>query len=91
DTGNERTKQILMRIENIVLNIVKSLYNNNKLIINLTKMSNWSTCVYNNKKHLMTKTLQFQTKRSRINYTIIIYLLSKIYKNLMTKNSCTTR
>ncbi|XP_026820261.1 meiotic recombination protein SPO11 [Rhopalosiphum maidis] len=80
-----------MRIENIILNIVKNLYNNNKLVINLTKLSNWSTCVYDNKKHLMTKTLQFQTKRSRINNTIIIYLLSKIYKNLMTKNSCTTR
>ncbi|CAI6352400.1 unnamed protein product [Macrosiphum euphorbiae] len=91
DIGNGRTKLILMRIENIILNFVNSLCNNNKLVINLTKLSNWSSCVYDDKNHMITKTLQFQTKRSRINFTIIIYLLSKIYKNLMTKKSCTTR
>ncbi|XP_025203511.1 meiotic recombination protein SPO11 [Melanaphis sacchari] len=80
-----------MRIENIILNIVNNLYNNNKLVINLIKPSNCSSCVYNSEKHIMIKTLQFHSKRSRINYTIIIYLLSKIYKNLMTKKSCTTR
>jgi len=37
----ERTKLILIRIENTILNIVKSLYNANKLMINLTKLSNW--------------------------------------------------
>ncbi|XP_015363355.1 PREDICTED: meiotic recombination protein SPO11 [Diuraphis noxia] len=89
--GNERTKEILIRIENIILNFVNSVCNNDKLMINLTKVSNWSSCIYGDENHLITKTLQFQSQRSRINYTIVIYLLSKIYKNLMTKTSCTTR
>lgn len=36
---NEQTKLIL-QIENTILTIVKSLYNNNKPIINLPKLSN---------------------------------------------------
>lgn len=37
----ERTKLILMRIENIILNIGENVYNNNELKMNLTKLSNW--------------------------------------------------
>lgn len=48
---------------------------------------NW-TC---NKISSLTKTLQFKTKRSRTNFTIIVYILSKIYNNLMSGKSCTTR
>lgn len=37
----ERTKIILLRIENIILNIVNNLYGDNKLTINLIKLTNW--------------------------------------------------
>lgn len=40
-TEKERAEIILIRIENIILNIVNNLYENNKLIINLTKLTFW--------------------------------------------------
>lgn len=37
--GKKKTKLTLIRIENAILNIVNSLYNENKLVIDLTKLS----------------------------------------------------
>lgn len=50
-----------------------------------------SNRVYDDNRQLITKTLLFTTKRSRTKLTIIIYILSKIYKNLISKKSCTAR
>lgn len=50
-----------------------------------------SNCVNDPNKQLITKTLLFTTKRSRTKFTIIIHILSKIYKLLISKKSCTTR
>lgn len=41
DIKKERTKLILIRIENTIINIVKSVYNNNELKINMIKLPNW--------------------------------------------------
>lgn len=40
-TREERTRLILTRIENVVLSIVDSLYNKNKLTINKINLPKW--------------------------------------------------
>lgn len=44
-----------------------------------------------NKQQLITKTLKFKSKRSRTYFAVIIRILSTIYKNLISKKSCTVR
>ncbi|XP_050439053.1 meiotic recombination protein SPO11 [Adelges cooleyi] len=44
-----------------------------------------------NKSFMSTKKCMFNLKRSRRKFTIMIYILSKIYQNITTHNACTTR
>ncbi|XP_050530565.1 meiotic recombination protein SPO11 [Daktulosphaira vitifoliae] len=82
---------LLKKIENVILEMITHLKSKKIFMIQFTKCSNWSKNSFKNKNNVNVNKLHFQSKQSRRNFTIIIYVLSKIYQNISNHNVITTR
>jgi meiotic recombination protein SPO11 len=84
-------------IENIIQALIESLAQAKPVTIKYRKVRNWNECTVENEilspnfTEIKTRLLNFRSKSTQRNFTIVSHLLSEIYKMLARNTFCTKR
>ncbi|XP_026469329.1 meiotic recombination protein SPO11-like [Ctenocephalides felis] len=89
--------ELIRRIEDVTLKIIEDLSNDKSPVLKL-RVTNWNNCNYENDIVNMKPVPEaqigqvcFGVARSERKFTVIVYILSKIYRMLQSGGTCTKR